>query len=78
MSEGLKLVQVWVPDRTSEKYLADIRRQCVVANADPRRTETFTWLEDAQAEFVSSQPDFDWAQFGIDPVASEESEAPLS
>jgi hypothetical protein len=78
MSEGLKLVQVWVPDRNSETYLADIRQQCAIANADPNRSETLTWLEGAQAEFVSSQPDFDWAQFGINPLGSEESEAPLS
>jgi hypothetical protein len=78
MSEGLKLVQVWVPDRTSEKYLVEIRRQCAIANADPNRSETLTWLEGIQAEFVSSQPDFDWAHFGVDPSAPEESKAPLS
>ncbi len=74
MNEGLKLLQVWVPDRTSEKYLAEIQRQCVTANADPFRSKTLDWLEDVQSEFVSRQPEFDWTDWGIDPLASDESE----
>ena len=74
MNDGFKLVQVWVPDRTSEKYLAEIQRQCVTANADPFRSQTLEWLESAQSEFVSGQPDFDWSGWDIEPFASDESE----
>ena len=77
MNEGLKLVQVWVPDRTSEKYLAEIQRQCVTANTDPFRSQTLDWLENVQSEFVARQPDFDWTDWGIDPFASDESETSI-
>jgi hypothetical protein len=78
MDEGLKLVQVWVPDRNSQTFLADIQRQCAVANADPHRTATLAWLEGVQKDFVSNQPDFDWTTLGIDPNAPEESEISLA
>lgn len=44
--EGYRLLQIWVPDRTNEKYLAEMKRECASINEADKRDDIFEWLED--------------------------------
>jgi len=44
--EGYRLLQIWVPDRTNEKYLAEMKRECLSINQADEQDDIMEWLED--------------------------------
>lgn len=44
--EGYRLLQIWVPNRENEHYLADIKRECVSINAADKNDDIMEWLEE--------------------------------
>ena len=43
--QGLKPIQIWVPDVKSETYRAEIRRQCLAIANSPREKEDQAFVE---------------------------------
>ena len=44
-SQGMRPVQLWVPDTRSAQFAAECRRQSALAAADPHECETLDWIE---------------------------------
>lgn len=47
--EGYRLLQIWVPDRENEKYLADIKRECESINSADQKDDIMEWLDDVSS-----------------------------
>jgi ribosomal protein L3 len=45
--EGYRLVQMWVPDRANEDYLAQMRRESASINVADQTDDVMEWLDDA-------------------------------
>ncbi|MDH6422986.1 antitoxin MazE-like protein [Aurantimicrobium minutum] len=43
--EGYRLLQIWVPDRTNEKYLADMKREYASINKADEQDDIMEWLD---------------------------------
>lgn len=53
-AQGMRPIQIWVPDVHAPAFAAEARRQCLLANASPEEAETqafidsvFAWPDDA-------------------------------
>ena len=46
-AQGLRPVQVWVPDTRSPQVVAEWRRQSLALAADPAERDILDWIEDA-------------------------------
>lgn len=46
-AQGMRPVQIWVPDTRSAQFAAECRRQSALLNADPHERETLDWIEHA-------------------------------
>ncbi|WP_280799558.1 antitoxin MazE-like protein [Aurantimicrobium minutum] len=44
--EGMRLLQIWVPDRANEKYLADMKREYASINRADEQEDIMEWLDD--------------------------------
>lgn len=44
--EGYRLIQMWVPDRANEEYLAEMRQESASINAADRADDVMDWLDD--------------------------------
>ena len=42
---GLRPVQIWVPDTRKPAYLAELKRQCLLARDHPQEKEILDWIE---------------------------------
>jgi len=45
-AEGLRPVQIWVPDTRSESFRKDCERESLSLNADPLEADTLAWIAD--------------------------------
>ena len=43
-SQGMRPVQLWVPDTRSAQFAAECRRQSALLAADPHERETIDWI----------------------------------
>jgi hypothetical protein len=48
-AQGMRPVQLWVPDTRSAQFVAECRRQSALLNADPHEPEILDWIEQAAA-----------------------------
>jgi hypothetical protein len=67
--QGMKLVQLWVPDPDAPGYLDECRRQSAIAAdaaADPSSDEAAMnrELERWSDELLAREPDYDWGPKG--------------
>ena len=46
-AQGLRPVQIWVPDTRSPGFAAEARRQSLLVVDDPLEAETLDWVEKA-------------------------------
>lgn len=46
-AQGMRPVQLWVPDTRSAQFIAECRRQSALLAADPHEQETLAWIEQA-------------------------------
>lgn len=46
-AQGMRPVQLWVPDTRSADFAAECRRQSALLAADPHERETLDWIEQA-------------------------------
>lgn len=46
-AQGMRPVQLWVPDTRSAQFAAECRRQSALLNVDPHERETLDWIERA-------------------------------
>ena len=44
-AQGMRPVQLWVPDTRSAQFAAECRRQSALLAADPHERETLDWIE---------------------------------
>lgn len=44
--QGMRLLQIWVPDRANEKYLADMKREYASINKADEQDDIMEWLDD--------------------------------
>jgi hypothetical protein len=44
-AQGLRPIQVWVPDTRSPKFAAEARRQCRLINASPQAAEDQAFVD---------------------------------
>jgi hypothetical protein len=44
-ANGLRLIQLWVPDTRSKRFAAECRRQSLLLKGDPAETETLNFIE---------------------------------
>ena len=56
-AQGMRPIQIWVPDVHSPDFAAEARRQCLLANASPEEAETqsfidsvFAWPDDETSQ----------------------------
>lgn len=47
--EGYRLLQVWVPDRANEAYLAQMKSECASINQADRQDDIMDWIDDVSA-----------------------------
>jgi antidote-toxin recognition MazE-like antitoxin len=43
--QGLRPIQIWVPDVHSEGFKADVRRQCLAISNSPQEREDMAFIE---------------------------------
>ena len=46
-ANGLRPVQIWVPDTRQVTFSKECKRQSLMLRSDPQEVETLTWLEQA-------------------------------
>ena len=46
-AQGMRPVQLWVPDTRSSQFAAECRRQSALLAADPHEREILDWIEQA-------------------------------
>lgn len=46
-AQGMRPVQLWVPDTRSTQFAAECRRQSALLVADPHERATLDWVEQA-------------------------------
>ncbi len=56
-AQGMRPIQVWVPDVHSPEFAAEARRQCLLANASPEGAEVQAFIDS-----VYEWPDDDYSQ----------------
>jgi len=44
-AQGMRPVQLWVPDTRSAQFAAECRRQSALLSTDPHERETLAWIE---------------------------------
>ena len=44
--QGMRLLQIWVPDRTNEQYLADMKKEYASINKADEQDDIMEWLEE--------------------------------
>jgi len=56
-AQGMRPIQIWVPDVHSPKFAAEARRQCLLANASPEEVEIQAFIDS-----VYEWPDDEYSQ----------------
>jgi hypothetical protein len=56
-AQGMRPIQIWVPDVHSPEFAAEARRQCLLANASPEEAEVQAFIDS-----VYEWPDDDYSQ----------------
>lgn len=46
-AQGMRPVQLWVPDTRSAEFAAECRRQSAMLATDPQERETLNWIDQA-------------------------------
>ncbi len=46
-AQGMRPVQIWVPDTRSAQFAAECRRQSALLATDPHERATLDWIEQA-------------------------------
>lgn len=46
-ANGLRPVQIWVPDTRQVTFSEECKRQSLMLRSDPQEVETLTWIEQA-------------------------------
>jgi Protein of unknown function (DUF3018) len=44
-ANGLRLIQLWVPDTRSPEFAKEAKRQSLLANRSPRAAEDQAWVD---------------------------------
>ena len=44
-AQGMRPIQIWVPDVHSPEFAAEARRQCLLANASPEEAEIQAFID---------------------------------
>lgn len=56
-AQGMRPIQIWVPDVHSPEFAAEARRQCLLANASPEEAEIQAFIDS-----VYEWPDDEYSQ----------------
>jgi hypothetical protein len=56
-AQGMRPIQIWVPDVHSPEFAAEARRQCLLANASPEEADIQAFIDS-----VVEWPDDDYSQ----------------
>jgi hypothetical protein len=56
-AQGMRPIQIWVPDVHSPAFAAEARRQCLLANASPEEAEIQAFMDS-----VYEWPDDEYSQ----------------
>jgi hypothetical protein len=56
-AQGMRPIQIWVPDVHSPEFAAEARRQCLLANASPEEAEIQSFIDS-----VYEWPDDEYSQ----------------
>ncbi len=46
-AQGLRPIQIWIPDTRRPGFAEEARRQCLAIRNDPQEKETLEWIEKA-------------------------------
>lgn len=46
-AQGLRPIQIWIPDTRRPGFAEEARRQCLAVRNDPQEKETLDWIEKA-------------------------------
>lgn len=46
-AQGLRPIQIWIPDTRKPGFAEEARRQCLAVRNDPHEKETLDWIESA-------------------------------
>lgn len=46
-AQGLRPIQIWIPDTRRPGFAEEARRQCLAIRSDPQEKETLEWIEKA-------------------------------
>jgi hypothetical protein len=56
-AQGMRPIQIWVPDVHSPEFAAEARRQCLLANASPEEADIQAFIDS-----IYEWPDDDYSQ----------------
>jgi Protein of unknown function (DUF3018) len=54
-AQGLRPIQLWVPDTRDPKFIEEVRRQSLLVRDSASEREINDWLEAAQADLWASE-----------------------
>jgi Protein of unknown function (DUF3018) len=63
-AQGLRPIQLWVPDLRDPKVQAEIEREVASINASEDEAVILAWLDANNAELMGSLPSYDWGEGG--------------
>jgi len=56
-AQGLRPIQLWVPDTRDPAVIAEIRRQSLALRGTPGEEEIMDFIEAIQADLIENDPD---------------------
>ena len=54
--QGMRPIQIWVPDTRSPSFAKIVRKQCLALRNDPQEKEIMDWIEDVSAGSLKDDP----------------------
>jgi Protein of unknown function (DUF3018) len=57
-AQGLRPIQLWVPDTRDPKFVEEVRRQSLLVRDSASEREINDWLEAAQADLWASEDEW--------------------
>jgi hypothetical protein len=56
-AQGLRPIQLWVPDTRDPEFIEEVRRQSLLLRDDPAEDEIMDFIEAIQADLLAHDPD---------------------
>ncbi len=63
-AQGLRPIQIWVPDLRNPEVREAIRRSVEIINRRDEEEDVMAWIESLHDEVMANEPDYDWGPDG--------------